>query len=169
MPPIVPAPICHHRGDLPTRDPEAPILCWLAMRGLYTVYPSSFGAELRCPRESRIPHAEHLETAAPRKPFPTIGGWSHDLGVSRVSRGFDLRLGPEGWRWEACRPTPVLDDLLLVPPGPDHPAPPHGGGGPSARELMQLDSMKEIVGWALVMALLFSMRAALAPFREMKD
>ncbi len=41
------------------------------MMGLYMVYPSSFGAELRCPRESRIPHAEHFETAAPRRLRPT--------------------------------------------------------------------------------------------------
>jgi len=41
-----------------------------------------------------------------------------------------------------------------------------GGSGRSARELMMLNSMKEIVGWALVMALLFSMKGALASSRE---
>lgn len=44
--------------------------------GLYMVCPSSFGAELRCPREFRIPHAEHFETAVPRllRPTPEVMG-----------------------------------------------------------------------------------------------
>ena len=41
-----------------------------------------------------------------------------------------------------------------------------GDGGRSPRELMQLESMKEMVGWGMVMAILFGMRAALAPPRE---
>ena len=50
--------------------------------GLYMVCPSSFGAELRRPREFRIPHAEHFETAVPRllRPTPEVMG----IRVARI-------------------------------------------------------------------------------------
>ena len=50
--------------------------------GLYMVYPSSFGAELRRPRESRTPHDEYFETAAPRclRPTPEVLG----IRVARI-------------------------------------------------------------------------------------
>ncbi len=60
--------------------------------GLYMVCPSSFGAELRRPREFRTPHAEHFETAAPRclRPTPEVLG----IRVARIPYpGSRLRAG----------------------------------------------------------------------------
>lgn len=78
------------------------------------------------------------------------------LGLIFVSatKGSEVDLR-RSWRISCWLPVLMIGHHLLA-----------GSGGQSARDLMQLESMKEMVGWGMVMVILFGMRAALAPRPE---